>query len=690
MQCEGAGEATTLDAAHGLMASGAFEAAADAYATLAGASPLDSDLPAFQAMALAKSGAVDVAEAVIAPALSLRLKNIVPLVIAAEIATLRADWPNAASRWRRVAAGNARSYMRWMRFEPRPEPVTPWLRHIEALDHQGDPAAVESAWLEAMVQHPGNPALQRTYTRWMRLEARPEPVTPWLRHIEALCRAGQDAAAEAAWTEALALYPDSLPLLRLPADIATELSDHARAGQHWTTALRRSGRHPALVAAALAAAWTAGPSLRAEGQPATSGGYFAPSAAAQAWNGELRGQRPMHSSRSITPVPSIEIVEGALVMPHMPQPPDAPPGFARTMRGGVFDAEGRIVPNAIQLVRPHVPDAPFGPLAAFEPLAGRWIYAAGHIYAHIGHFLMDCLGRVWAAERAAGPVEGLIFLTAYLPTHGPGGFDFRSPERKIQFMSSPDGFVANLLRIFGGITRHRVAIRPMQVEELLVPSQLLSLRPSDAASHPLFRAFIHRRVQAICEAPGPATPARLYISRARLREDRGPLLHEEALERCLEAEGYAIIYPEALSLDEQLRLYWNATHIITATGTAAHIAALAMRGHQQVVLLKRNPSQNGLFDDQLRAMGAARVIWIDAVSGHFEDRAPDAPRFRVYRAPHALDVGRAMAGLHAAGFVDQAVNGPNSTANAAAMEAFLDRLRRFSPASKWVFVSRTG
>ncbi|MDB5318288.1 MAG: hypothetical protein JWO24_4132 [Rhodospirillales bacterium] len=632
--------ASDIQSASRLLAEGAFETAAAAFAALSAANPLDSDLPAFQTMALAKLGRLDDAEAVIAGALNLRLKNIVPLIIAAEVATLRSDWLVAALRWRRVAAGNPRSY-----------------------------------------------------TRWMRFEARPEPVTPWLRHVEALYRAGANAEADAAWEEALAFFPDNPALLRLPADIATESGNFALAGQRWTAALQRSGRHPAMVGAALGAAWEAGPLLREAGTDAAPvpEGYLVPGAAAQAWNDDLRAQVPLHYQRPISPIPSIEIIRGALVMPHMPQPPDAPAEFARTMRGGVFDPEGRIVPNAIQLTRPHVPDAPFGPLAAYEPLPGRWIFAAAHIYAHIGHFLMDCLGRLWAAERAGGPVDGLLFLTAYIPTLGPGGFDFRSPDRQAQFMTSPDhSYVVNLLRIFGGITNHRVATRPMQVEELLVPSQLLSLRPSDAASHPLFRNFVRRSVQAICDIPGPTTPTRIYLSRARLREDRGPLLGEKALERSLEAQGYAIIYPEKLSLDEQLRLYWNATHIITATGTAAHIAAMAMRGRQHVALLKRNPSQDGLFDDQLRAMGAASVTWVDAVSGHFEDRAPAAPRFRVYRAPHAVDVDRAMTALHRAGFVDDASAGPDAASEAEAMAQFLERLRRFAPDSDYNFVPRQG
>ena len=626
-----------LQVASRMLAEGDYAAAAKAFAAIAAAMPLDSDLPAFQAMAMAKLGRLEDAEAVIAPALGLRLKNIVPLVIAAEIATLRGDWGQAAPRWRRVAGGNPRSY-----------------------------------------------------TRWMRFEARPQPVTPWVRHIEALHRGSEDRAAEAAWAEAMTLYPDSLALLRLPADVATARGDHARAGQHWTAALQRSGRHPELVAASLAAAWEAGPALRAAGAAQVEGGYFAPTPKAKAWNARLRAETPAHSDRTITPVPSIAFIADALVMPHMPPSPDGPPQFAQTMRGGVLDAQGHIVPNAIQLVRPHVPDVPFGPLAAFEQLPGRWLFAAAHIYGHIGHFMMDCLGRLWAAERAGGPLDGLIFMTAYLPVHQAGGFSFRKPDRHAGFMTGAEhgGYVSDFLRIFGGTTHHRVATRPLRVEELLVPSQLLSLRPGDVTGHPLFRSFIRRRVRAICEAPRDATPARLYVSRARLPEDRGLLFQEDVLERRLAAEGYAIIHPETLSIDDQLRLYWNATHIITAVGSATHIVAFAMRGHQQVALLKRNRSQESGFDDQLHAMGAARIVWVDAVSGHFADRAPGAQPLQVNRAPHALNVGHAMAALAAAGFVDRLDPDIDEAAEAAAMQFFLDRLRRFAPASDPVFVPR--
>ena len=65
--------APDLAASHRLMSEGAYGAAAEGFAALAATSPLDSDLPAFHAMALAKLGALDAAEAVIAPALSLRL-----------------------------------------------------------------------------------------------------------------------------------------------------------------------------------------------------------------------------------------------------------------------------------------------------------------------------------------------------------------------------------------------------------------------------------------------------------------------------------------------------------------------------------------------------------------------------------------------------------------------------------------
>lgn len=619
-----------------LLSEGAFEAAAAAFAALRVESPLDSDLPAFQTMALAQLGRLDEAEAVIAPALNLRLKNIVPLVIAAEVATLRSDWLVAALRWRCVAAGNPRSY-----------------------------------------------------TRWMRFEAQAEPATPWLRHVEALYRDGRDAEAEAAWAKAVALHPDSLALLRLPADIATERGDHELAGKHWTAALERSGRHPAMVGAAVAAAWRAGPMLRASPEARVAeGGYFAPSAEVQAWNDRLRAEAPLLCDRVMDPVASIEVVHGALVMPHMPQPSDAPARLARMMRGGAFDANGRILVNGIQLGRSHVPDAPCGPLAAFEPLPGRWIFASARIYGHIGHFLMEALGRLWAADCIGGRVDGLLSLNSYHPTLDANGFDFRSLERRSHVMTKPSGYVASLLRIFGGITNHHVATAPVRVEELYVPSQLLALRPSDAASHPGFRAFARRSVQAICEAPGPATPERVYISRTRLRADRGPLFQEEALERCLEAQGYTIIYPETLSVEEQLRLYWNATYIIIATGTAAHIAAMAMRGHQRVALLKRNPGQDRFFDEQLRAFGAVKVVWIDAVTGHFEDRAPGGRRYRDYGAPHALDTDRAMAALHEAGFVSDASPRPDAAAEAEAMAQFLERLRRFAPDSAYVFVPR--
>ena len=66
--------------------------------------------------------------------------------------------------------------------------------------------------------------------------------------------------------------------------------------------------------------------------------------------------------------------------------------------------------------------------------------------------------------------------------------------------------------------------------------------------------------------PNTPGPERIYLTR-RDAEKR-PMLNEAELEREMELRGFAIVEPEALSIEEQLQLFRSAKVIVGATGAA--------------------------------------------------------------------------------------------------------------------------
>jgi capsular polysaccharide biosynthesis protein len=71
----------------------------------------------------------------------------------------------------------------------------------------------------------------------------------------------------------------------------------------------------------------------------------------------------------------------------------------------------------------------------------------------------------------------------------------------------------------------------------------------DVAALRVFRASMHQP---------DAAPRDLYVSRRRSR--RSPA-NEPELERAFTHDGYTVIYPERMSLDEQIRAFWGARRI---------------------------------------------------------------------------------------------------------------------------------
>jgi hypothetical protein len=207
------------------------------------------------------------------------------------------------------------------------------------------------------------------------------------------------------------------------------------------------------------------------------------------------------------------------------------------------------------------------PVHASEDLVldGRFAWG-GPIVQHFGHQLAEFGARL-GPTLAAWPEA--VFLHAGLDSSAIGSLD-RTPvyfQEILAWLGIPPA-------------RVRLIDRPVRVRELVVAPQAEQLGgpgPSEAYLDWLDELTATRFGAIHKEGV-------VYISRAAMSSRfAGETYVEEALRR----SGVRIVRPEALSLQEQLRSYASARHVIFAAGSAMHGAELMGRALGQVTVLLR-------------------------------------------------------------------------------------------------------
>jgi len=298
---------------------------------------------------------------------------------------------------------------------------------------------------------------------------------------------------------------------------------------------------------------------------------------------------------------------------------------------GIFDADGRYVHEAVLWRGRPLMVAPEPP-APVDHLAGRWIWG-GVLLNHFGHFLTESLGRLWALQAVAGPVDGLIFVSKREEAEDGADVAMQAYHRLFFDLAQVDVPI-------------RIITRPTRVDLLEVPGQGFGIGPM-AAGTAAFRAFMADRfARDVAPVGGP----RLYISRSGMSAQRGGILMEARLEALLAAEGYEIFHPQQHALDAQIARYKGARQIVALDGSALHLAAMSGARGQRVAVIKRRDSHasDSIITHLASFLGIAPDV-IDVIRQDWvrSDRKR-ADRFSIGELDFAA-LGRA---LTAAGYVE--------------------------------------
>lgn len=230
-----------------------------------------------------------------------------------------------------------------------------------------------------------------------------------------------------------------------------------------------------------------------------------------------------------------------------------------TQRFGAFDATGAIVKNSLQLRNKTVQNPPnFIPTTDFLDIEAVYL---GTLEDHFGHFLLEHTNRMYPVLQAKYKnMKYIILNTRNLPTVPDFVFDFL---QTLGIKRSDIRLISNNVKV------KRLYIPPVAFE---IPNKYSS-------------AFCKTFDAATAHAQPAHRIEKVYVSRERLPERA--TFGEKQIQRVFEKNGFTVIYPEQLSLYEQICYMKHCKCLAGIAGSALHLSLFMPKGGK-VIQIKRN------------------------------------------------------------------------------------------------------
>jgi capsular polysaccharide biosynthesis protein len=205
---------------------------------------------------------------------------------------------------------------------------------------------------------------------------------------------------------------------------------------------------------------------------------------------------------------------------------------------------------------------------------------------HYGHFLLESLSATWSARLVAG-VDHYVFHPFIF---GAGVLPFAAA------LLEPQGIDLSKLVILDG---------PKRFERIVVPDRMTKINYQIHCGMRNVYAAIQNFV-----GNDPASPRRVFVSRARLSPKRGRVNNPEA-ELLFAERGFVIVHPQELAIGEQVRLWSGCDVLAGFSGSGMHNTVFCRPGTRVIELLDRHGREwPGLSTQQL-CNGLARVETIN-------------------------------------------------------------------------------
>jgi hypothetical protein len=257
--------------------------------------------------------------------------------------------------------------------------------------------------------------------------------------------------------------------------------------------------------------------------------------------------------------------------------------FNGATKSGVYDSECNLVASSTRIRGTNeFVDREIDRTALLNPYEdGRDTYFLGRGVNHYGHFVLETLSRAWAWQEHG---KGLVpIIQAPMP----------------RFARALYALIPNLSE------QIELVKRPTRFHQILVPGAAFIIAHK---AHVTFKKLCDRMAGQTAASREAMTEQPLYLSRAGLGSvDRRTLEGEHSLEGFLESEGFLVVRPERLPIEEQIILFNRHRWIVSPMGSACHTRLFSCRPTNLIMLTSSYFNPNYALCDLL-CEGASHYV----------------------------------------------------------------------------------
>lgn len=166
----------------------------------------------------------------------------------------------------------------------------------------------------------------------------------------------------------------------------------------------------------------------------------------------------------------------------------------------------------------------------------------GFFIEHWGHYLIDCLGRAWYLNNQKYKDYRVVFLS-----------------------KDSDKITGNYLRLLEllGVNQEQICIvkRPTRFDEVVIPCMATD------SEYNFDNSWVEMWNRIVANAIITKVPLKVYLSRQKFGTAKNKEFGEQDIEMQFVSNGYDVMYPELLSLDEQISIFSTCDSVACINGT---------------------------------------------------------------------------------------------------------------------------
>ena len=253
-------------------------------------------------------------------------------------------------------------------------------------------------------------------------------------------------------------------------------------------------------------------------------------------------------------------------------------------KGGVADCDGNYVdlsaiPGRVQYSYPF---------ENAEYKDEKVVYC-GYLVNHWGHFLIEGVTRLWYFLENDPTVDKYVY------------FVDENEERQIK---GNYRMFLELLKIWGKL---EIINKPTTYREVIVPELGIHMR---TAYTPKLLDVFNTVADNVVVDPAWETPEKIYYSRSQFAKGQPFEFGFASLDNFFEKNGYQVLYPEKVPLDQMIHYIRNSKVVASLSGSLPHNMLFANNGQKVEIVERLVISDDNQTD--VNRMRELEVVYIDA------------------------------------------------------------------------------